>query len=75
MASGETGDATRGTRATVRRRHGSKAMWQTAGGLRGAQEAHGAATWRRATRHREHTWAPVWSATHKVGKRGDSDDS
>ena len=21
------------------------------------------------------TWAPVWSATCKVGKRGDSDDS
>ena len=36
---------------------------RAAGGPRGAQEAHGAATWRRATRQREHMWAPVWGAT------------
>ena len=75
MASGETGEATRGTRATTRRRRGSKAEWQAAGGPRGAQDAHGAATWRRVTRQREHTWVPVWGATRKVGNRGDSDDS
>ena len=28
MASGEAGDAARGTRATARMRRGSKAMWQ-----------------------------------------------
>ena len=42
---------------------------RAAGGPRGAQEAHGAATWRRAMRQREHMWAPVWGATCKVGKR------
>ena len=38
-----------------------------------AQEAHsGAATWQGGHAAR---WAPVWGATCKVGKRGDSDDS
>ena len=46
VTSWETVDATRGTRAIARRRHGPKATWQAAGGPRGAQEAHGTATWR-----------------------------
>ena len=48
---------------------------RAAGGPRGAQQAHDAVTWRRATRQREHTWVLVWGATRKGGKRGDSDDS
>ena len=61
VASGETVDATRGKRAIARRRLSPKATWQAASGPCGAQEAHGAATWRRATRQREHTWVPVWA--------------
>ena len=61
MASGETVDATRGKWAIARRQLGPKATWQAGSGPSGAQEAHGAATWRRATRQSEHTWVPMWA--------------
>ena len=54
VASGSSGELTRGAEAT----------WQSRGWpTRGAGGAQGATTWQGATHPRESTWAPVWGAT------------